>query len=542
MRSRRLFAVITMIAIASLVCGAVSLGGRSFSVAEASPSVSGASTEVNPVVTGPITGGLFDRPWMSTPFTAADFGYSQTEYFYSGAATAYGATAPAAQYETRMLVYRPVDPAKFSGHVIVEWTNDTFQFDLPADFQWLYQQVFSTGDAYVEITAQQAGVCGLQLSGQLVSVAGISPCVPLSLKGWDPVRYAPLFHPGDTYSYDIFSQGAQAVLHPQGVSPLGELRAKDIIAIGFSQSSIELDQYIKTGADAAATVFDGFIIHGDGHQSSPSAYRVPTMHVLGEESAGPVTSTTGPHHVIWQVAGASHLDHWLSQTTMKWAAAGLLHQAPISRQAEETAEQQDGNYGQEGLSLSPTCLGNDEFPVRYVIDAALTDMEIWLRTGTTAPAAPPMTFTGLHQAIQELPFLDGLDPINLAVKGAETRAVAETFLSPLDLVRDANGNAIGGLRLPTMTVPVASYFGSTCALFGTSGPLLPNQLTTLYPTHADYVAQMVTATQVAIRDRYMTKPDGVDLVQRACGSAIPAWGTAPSAQQPPVCGQLNDVL
>jgi hypothetical protein len=38
-----------------------------------------------------------------------------------------------------------------------------------------------------------------------------------ALKSWDPIRYAPLLHPGDNYCYDIYSQAAQAIRHmPQG--------------------------------------------------------------------------------------------------------------------------------------------------------------------------------------------------------------------------------------------------------------------------------------------------------------------------------------
>ena len=60
---------------------------------------------------------------------------------------------------------------------------------------------------------------------------------------------------GDAYSYDIFSQGAKALLNPTGVRPLGDLHVKHLIAIGESQSAIELDDYIRFGADVASPVF-----------------------------------------------------------------------------------------------------------------------------------------------------------------------------------------------------------------------------------------------------------------------------------------------
>jgi Alpha/beta hydrolase domain len=497
------------------------------------------SGESNPVVTGPITGGLHGRPWFGTPFDVADYGYSQNEYFFSGTAKAYGTSDPPAAYETRMLVYAPTNPAKFSGKVIVEWNNVTTQMDLPADFTWLYPQIFSSGDAYVEVSAQQAGICGAGLSGQpVLSVGSVSAsvCTPTSLKGYDPERYAPLFQPGDQYSYDIFSQAAQAIRHPEGISPLGNLHVQKLIAIGESQSAMELDQYISTGADAAAKEFDGFAIDADVHETIPTSYRVPTIHIWGEESAQPVGSTSGPNHVIWEVAGAAHSDYWMVQQALSWIESSLLSEPPISMQQEEADQQAYGNYGQEGPGVSATCAGDTEFPRRYVVDAALTDLENWVNTGDPAPTAPPLLFTGLAQATQPLP---SEDLGTLFPPGVNLFA---WVTAPLALQRDAEGNALGGLRLPMVTVPVASYEGSTCVLLGTSEPLPSTQLLQLYPTHDDYVADLVAATKSAVNERYMTVSDGVDLLSRACGSAIPYWGTTPVSQQPEVCSELKTTL
>ena len=504
----------SLMALAVIVC----IGPTASPPASAAPSPDTPS-EANPVVTGPITGGVHGRPWMGTPFNVADYGYSQQEYFYSGTAKAYGAHNAPANYETRMLVYRPIDPAKFSGNVIVEWDNVTAQLDAPVDFVWTFPQIFARGDAYVEITAQQAGVCGLELTGQpLLSVEHASigdlatghlsaaACTPVSLKGWDPVRYAPLFHPGNEYAYDIYSQGAEAVLHPKGISPLGNLVIKKMIGIGESQSAIELDDYITYGADAAARVFDGLIIDADVHNVlNPASYRVPTMQIWGEESAQAVKSTSGPNHVIWEVAGAPHIDHEGFFTLLQWAASDLLSKPPISLQQEEAFEQANGNYSQEGPGLSATCVGDTEFPRRYVMDAAVSDMETWLDRGLPAPTAPPLVFTGLAQATQKFPVAG----FNLFFASQYINAAAFA-LAPLALVRDTNGNSIGGLRLPVMSVPGANYLGPTCLLFGTSVPLLPTELHQLYPTHADYVAKMVAATQQAVSKRFMTKADGVD--------------------------------
>ncbi|MBO0856814.1 MAG: hypothetical protein J2P18_23950, partial [Nocardia sp.] len=234
------------------------------------PGATHASPPANadPMVTGPVTGGVHGHPEFEAPFRVSDFGYTESEYFISGTARAYGKAAAPAPYATRIVVYRPADPARFSGNVVTEWGNTTGQIDTPVEFIWSHRQILAGGDAYVQVTAQQAGVCGIDLSGAANSLGGL--CNPLSLKGFDPVRYRPLTHPGDRYSYDIFSQALRAVRHPAGVDPLGGLRARHLIAIGESQSAIALDNYISTGADRAARLVDGFVIDADGHTAEPN--------------------------------------------------------------------------------------------------------------------------------------------------------------------------------------------------------------------------------------------------------------------------------
>ena len=479
-----------------------------------------------------ITGGLHDRPWFEAPFNPADYGYSQNEYFYSGTATAYGTTGPPAPYETRMLVYAPTNPAKFSGNVIVEWDNVTLQTDLPIEFTWLYPQILATGDAYVEITAQQAGVCGNGLTGQpVVSVSGVSVpvCNPLSLKGYDPVRYAPLVHPGDAYSYDIFSQGAEALLNPTGVRPLGDLHVEHLIAIGESQSAIELDDYIRFGADAAAQVFDGFLIDADAHSVQPASYRVPTIHLWSEESAQPVASTSGPNSRIWEVAGMAHVDSWALDQISQELAASELDTPQVSMAQEQATEATDADYGQEG----PTVTAATEFPRRFAVDAAVADLETWVDTGTPAPSAPPLEFSAAGPILETAPTAPDL-PIGPDLIATNINALG-LIGSPLALERDAYGNAIGGLRLPVISVPVDTYNGDDGVLVGTSAPLSPTTLESLYPTHADYVADMIAATKTDISDRYLTAQDGVSLVTMACSSSIPDWGTTPTAEQPAAC-------
>ena len=66
----------------------------------------------------------------------------------------------------------------------------------------------------------------------------------------DPARYGTLNHPGDSFSYDIFSQAGQAVRDHADVV-LGGLRPEVLIAAGESQSAGRMVTYIDAVASAA---------------------------------------------------------------------------------------------------------------------------------------------------------------------------------------------------------------------------------------------------------------------------------------------------
>ncbi|WP_216894368.1 alpha/beta hydrolase domain-containing protein [Nocardia alni] len=524
----------------TLCCAAVLVLVVEPGAAQAQPAVT-SNAAAEPLVTGPISGGDRGHPEMDAPFRVGDYGYGESEYFLAGTAKAYGTQAAPAPYATRIVVYRPLDPARFSGNVVTEWANTTGQIDAPVELVWSYPQLFATGDAIVEITAQQVGVCGLGLSGTANDLGGV--CTPTSLKGFDPNRYRPLGHPGDDYSYDIFSQAVRAVRRTGPTQPLGGLTARHVIAVGESQSAIALDNYILTGADRDARVVDGFVIDADGHTAEPASYRVPTVTVWSEESARP-GPTSGPNHVTWSVAGAAHTDHWLLASVLGWAGHSLLGQPAHSAAEQEASAVADGNYGQEGPGASLTCAGNDEFPRRYVVDAAIADTEAWVADGTAAPAASPFEFTGLERAVEPMPPAGAvLDDVTRASDPVLGNINALAILgAPAALARDGDGNAVGGLRLAPISVPVASYDGSACIAAGTTAPFSPDRLRQLYPTHADYVARMIEAVRNDVARRYLTARDGTDLLARACGSAIPDFGTTPLRQQPPECGHLRSLL
>jgi hypothetical protein len=224
-------------------------------VTETTDAVRGADV-AEPTVTGPVTGGTHDQAWNAMPSGLADqFGYVEEEYFLEGEATAYAlqgeqtedgrwdvSEAGTAPYKTRIIVRRPADADDFSGTVYVEWLNVTAGVDGDPDFGLTHPVILGDGSAYVGVSAQRAGIEG----GGVLAVPGVQV---QALKQWDPERYGDLVHPGDQYSYDIYSQAAQAVRRPGDVDVLDGLEVRHVIAMGESQSAARMVTYV----DAAST-------------------------------------------------------------------------------------------------------------------------------------------------------------------------------------------------------------------------------------------------------------------------------------------------
>jgi Alpha/beta hydrolase domain len=182
-------------------------------------------------------------------FDAAAVNYSVSEYILSGTAISYKETtvpdatgrwsvAPAgsAAYVTRIVVIRPETSDKFNSSVFVEWLNVTAGLDAGPVWQITRRELLRSGWAYVAVSAQQVGIEG----GKTVFGADGK-----GLKDVDPERYGSLTHPGDAYSFDIFSQVAQLLKRKNAGGVVGNLPVRQVIAVGNSQSAAYLTTYVN---------------------------------------------------------------------------------------------------------------------------------------------------------------------------------------------------------------------------------------------------------------------------------------------------------
>jgi hypothetical protein len=315
----------------------------------------------SPNVEGPVTGGAGVPFIAATSFDLAEVGYSQAEYFFGGTATAYVNDGPlgpdgkwavaagtTAAYKTRMVVYRPIDRANFNGTVFAEWLNVTGGIDAAADWIMVHTELTRSGYAWVGVSAQFAGVEG---GGSIVGAS-------MPLKTADPVRYGSLSHPGDSFSYDIYSQVAQAIRQPSGIDPLGDLDVETVIAIGESQSAFRLAPYVN-GIHPVARVYDGFLIHsrsGGGAALSqapqPNIF-TPSPLFIRDDLDVPVFTFETETDVsflgfsparqadtdrlrLWEVAGTAHADTYT--TVVGMTDLGNSPDAELMKAAAEELE------------------------------------------------------------------------------------------------------------------------------------------------------------------------------------------------------------
>jgi Alpha/beta hydrolase domain len=467
------------------------------------PSPTETPTVPNPAVEGPIT--TPGAPLIqASSFDLADVGYSQQEFFISGTARAYTNAAeldsdgawlaiPAgttAAYKTRIIVYRPIADADFHGSVVVEWLNVSGGLDAAPDWTAMHTELIREGYAWVGVSAQFVGVEG-----------GVSPIpgLNLSLKGANPARYGSLHHPGDSFSYDIYSQAGQAVRNPVGIDVLGGLQPQRVIAVGESQSAFRFVTYVNA-IHPTVGLYDGFLIHSRGGGGAPlsqtpqASIPVPSpARIRGDLDVPVLTFETetdlislgflpdrqpdAPLFRLWEVAGTSHADTYT-------LGVGFTDEGNDPSVADVLTDF-TSVFGVINCN-SPINSG----PQHFVLNAAIHALERWIRDGEAPPTAP-----------------------RLEVEG-----------SPAQYVLDDLGNVSGGIRTPWVDAPVAKLSGlgqsggSFCGIFGTTVGFDAETLAALYPDHDTYVATISDATDAAVTAGFILAPDG-DLIKAAAAAS-----------------------
>lgn len=438
--------------------------------------------------------GANQRPFVSAILDLSAFDYVEEEFQISGTGNTYSkdgrwrsdgkwnkkisrADLP---YSTRMLVRRPADPAKFNGIVIVEWFNNTAFMDVDVIWAQSHDELLREGYAWVGVSAQYFGVT--------------------ALKAWDKARYGDLHLNTDGLSYDVFSQVGRAV-RQQSDLVLGGLTVQGVIGAGESQSAIRLTTYVNAFQAEAAQVYDGVLLYSRFALAAPLKNGIsmlaPSKVFIRDDNALKVLQFETEQDVFmflfrlarqddneylrtWELPGASHYDDY--------GVSNLLPQ-----------------YQRDFPALSSiqlVCRNSlNKVPQHYVVNAALSHMAKWVTTGEAPPVSPRIEYRNWQ------------------------------------VVRDVNGNAMGGIRLPELEAPTATHnyanYGSVgsggnllvnsfaCPFLGNTVPFDQARLEALYPSHDDYVMKFTAAADAALRDGFLLQADYDEAVAGAQNADIP---------------------
>ncbi len=533
-------AFLSSIRIALVGCLATVASITSINAAE--PTTAGAAEPGNasvpvPSVQGPIEPSSEISFLGSTLFPLAPLGYEQNEYFLSGTADSYRSKAPLskdgkwsvsvatkATYTTRVVVYRPTDPARFNGTVVVEWLNVTGGVDAAAAWLQSHTQMIRDGVAYVGVDAQGGGI-----NGEAGSIASSAEPGGGGLKGIDPARYDVLNHPGDSYSYSIFQQAGNAV-HADAATILGGLVPKDVLALGESKSAFRLVTYIDGLQQQSSGIYDAYFVYSRGgngaalSESPQKTISTPTPTYIRTDLHVPVflfeteTDLLGLGYVAarqpptkeireWEVAGGSHDDSYGLLYSRNDAGDGTADTSAFQSMLTPSANPIPGIV----TCTKPINAGSHTYELR----AAMEAVNRWMTTGSAPPQSP-----------------------RLDVAPSDTH-----------FVTNALGEAEGGIRTPQVTAPVAVLSGlgqpglpgtgkqaktskktvsagQICGIFGTTYPFSSAKLAALYPTHESFVKKWDTATAALVKQGYLLPVDATTLNKVAAQSSV---GTASTA-------------
>jgi hypothetical protein len=438
--------------------------------------------------------------FVGSPFSIEleRFGYTEEEFAASGIATSLVSdgeltsdgrwtfsAGPTAPYRTRIVVRRPTDPEAFSGTACVEWLNVSGGLDADPEWASVYEEVLRRGHMWVGVSAQHIGVMG----GPVLVQGPDDPRAALAgqgLRAIDPARYGSLDHPGDGYSHDIYTQVGRAI---RAGMATGGLVPRRVVAVGESQSAAALVTYYN-GVQPLSGAFDGFLVHsraasalplvGPGEQVAiaeailrnlPVVFRTDAdAPVMNIQSEGDVTGLMNSHVARQPDSDVFRL----------WEVAGTSHADAHMLGA---------------LAGTLDCgLPINDGPFHLVVKAALRALVTWVDEATAPPTAA------------RLDVVDGAVP---------------------SLGRDRDGIATGGIRNPTVDVPVATLSGEPgpspsmlCLLLGSARPFTDDRINELYASPEDYLKRFETGADEVVAGGFVLPEDREALLAFAEPSVI----------------------
>ena len=348
-------------------------------------------------------------------------------------------------FTTRLIVYRPRDPQRFSGRVIVETLHPSGGGSSPA---WGAMHGFFARNGDVHVSVQHP----LTISG---------------LKTADPARYGALSTVDPTQLWGMLAQTGMAT-RAGALGPLPGNAVKHILLTGYSYTGVATATFANYHHGDAKLpdgrkVFDGYLPMADAQYVRPLDVPVMRLNTQSDFNGFGGLNNRRPddeRYRHYEIAGASHVakppppDAATAPTPGKVPTpAGQPKFSPSSCQAAFPAGSQP-----------------NDFPLYLAQEAMFDNMYRWIET---ARAPPPSVYI-------------------------ETNPDGSTRV-------DQWGNAKGGIRFPQVSVPIACYgVGTdTCLLFGYTAPFDAARCRTLYGDHGKYVALVRAAADHLVAERLL---------------------------------------
>ncbi len=347
--------------------------------------------------------------------------------------------APHRPYTTRVVVYRPADPAKASGRVIMEPTHPIGGGMLSV-FGPMNDIITANGDIHVSVSI---------------------PVTFDALKRSDPARYGALTAEHPTQIWGMLRDAGIAVkLHRSLIPAIYPTRT--LIMTGYSYTGVATATFANfhhndTRTPQGRPVYDGYLPMANATFVRPLDAPVMRMNTQsdydsfgGLHNRSPDSDSASGRHRLYEVPGAAHI-------RQEAAWPGLAPRPhPLNNFVAPAAIPQGGEQATCKASFPADSREND-FPFHHYAAAALENLYIWIENGRAPPPGALIATT------------------------------------PDGRIRlDATGNALGGLRSSQLDVPIATYgVGSgKCMLAGYTAPFPDARINRLYGDRDGYAKRV----------------------------------------------------
>jgi len=323
-----------------------------------------------------------------------------------------------------------------------------------------------------------------------IGVAANADVVQRLVKSSDPARYATLNVPTSNDAENEILAGVGAVLHQPHDALVPGIHVRDAILGGWSQTSVQVRDFIASSGGRASVngrrVYDGYF---------PAQAAVGTG---GGAKLGPIRDVGVP---VLEVEG----ERELLVTLHVYGSIGYrrpdsatyrLYEVPAMSHINYESDDPVSAYARSLRCDWPLGASPSTFKQTQVWDMALDSLVRWVSHGIPAPHA---------------------QRIELESDGRT-------------VVRDSNGNALGGVRTVFVDVPTATIvptslapggvLANPCAYAGYQLDFSQAKLEQRYRNRAGYVAAVVKDANKLVGEHWLLPASASELIAEAKASSI----------------------